>query len=90
MDVFVFPSIYEGLPVSIVESQIAGIRTITSDSVTHECFYKPSLIPLSLKEGEKVWADAIINESLIGPYDRDINEFNMAEVVRSLELMYKS
>lgn len=90
MDVFVFPSIYEGFPVSIVESQIAGIRTITSDTVTNECFYKPSLIPLSLKEGEEVWADAIINESLIGPYDRDINEFNMVKVVRSLELMYKS
>lgn len=90
MDVFVFPSIYEGLPVSIVESQIAGIRTITSDSITQECFYKPSLIPLSLNEGAKKWAEAILNENLKSDYDRDINEFNMAEVVKKLELMYKS
>lgn len=88
MDVFVFPSIYEGLPVSIVESQIAGIRTITSDSLTHECFYRPFLIPLNLEKGCRFWADVILNEEIKSDYDRDINEFNMAEVVRKLEIMY--
>lgn len=90
MDVFVFPSIYEGLPVSIVEAQIAGIRTITSDSVTSECFYKPTLVPLSLSLGVDKWADAILDTSITSEYNRDINEFNMAEVVRRLEQMYKS
>lgn len=90
MNVFVFPSVYEGLPVSVVESQIAGIRTVTSDSVTHECFYKSSLIPLNLKEGSEVWAHAVLDESLHSDYDRDINEFNMLEIVKKLEIMYKS
>ncbi len=90
MDVFVFPSIYEGLPVSIVEAQIAGIRTITSDSVTSECFYKSTLIPLSLSLGVDKWADTILDTSITSEYNRDINEFNMAEVVCKLEQMYKS
>mgnify|MGYP003296821730 CR=1 FL=1 len=90
MDVFVFPSIYEGLPVSIVESQIAGIRTITSNSVTNECFYKPSLIPLSLSDGAQVWAETILDTSITGQYNRDIHEFDMAMVVKELERMYKS
>lgn len=90
MDVFVFPSIYEGLPVSIVESQIAGVRTITSDNVTNECFYKPLLIPLKLSYGADVWAKTILDTSITGPYDRDIKEFDMSEVVKKLEKMYKN
>lgn len=89
MDVFVFPSIYEGLPVSIVESQIAGVRTITSDNVTNECFYKPSLIPLKLSDGADVWAETILDTSITGPFNRDIKEFDMSEVVKTLEKIYK-
>lgn len=89
MDVFVFPSIYEGLPVSIVESQIAGVRTITSDNVTKECFYKPLLISLKLSDGAEVWAETILDTSITGPYNRDIKEFDMSEVVKTLEKIYK-
>ncbi len=36
-DVFILPSIYEGLPVTSIEAQIASLPTIISDSVTDEC-----------------------------------------------------
>lgn len=35
-DTFILPSFYEGLPVSVVESQAAGLQTIISDNVTNE------------------------------------------------------
>ncbi|MEH6891950.1 glycosyltransferase family 1 protein [Bacillus sp. JJ864] len=35
-DVFVFPSIYEGLPVTLIEAQGAGLPCIISDAVTKE------------------------------------------------------
>lgn len=35
-DVFVLPSIYEGLPVSLVEAQVSGLQCIVSDKVTDE------------------------------------------------------
>ena len=36
MDYFVFPSKYEGLPVTLVEAQISGVQCIISDVITDE------------------------------------------------------
>lgn len=34
MDVFLFPSLYEGLPVALIEAQAAGLPCIVSDKIT--------------------------------------------------------
>jgi glycosyltransferase involved in cell wall biosynthesis len=36
MDVFVFPSLYEGLPVTLIEAQGAGLPCVVSDHITEE------------------------------------------------------
>ena len=36
MDLFLFPSLFEGLPVVLVEAQAAGLNCIVSDSITSE------------------------------------------------------
>lgn len=36
MDVFVFPSLWEGLPVSVVEAQANGLHCLLSDVITHD------------------------------------------------------
>jgi glycosyltransferase involved in cell wall biosynthesis len=36
MDIFLFPSLWEGLPVTIVEAQAAGLRVILADAITKE------------------------------------------------------
>jgi glycosyltransferase involved in cell wall biosynthesis len=38
MDVFVFPSLYEGLPVALIETQVSNLRCIVSDNVPKEAF----------------------------------------------------
>ncbi|UYO99175.1 glycosyltransferase [Oceanotoga sp. DSM 15011] len=61
MDVFVFPSLWEGLPVTVVEAQASGLPCIVSDNVTKEVFITPNIISESLMKGSEYWADKILS-----------------------------
>lgn len=58
-DIFVFPSIFEGLPVSLVEAQANGLPILVSDSVSAEIKLSSTVEFYSLDKGTKAWADKI-------------------------------
>ena len=60
MDCFVFPSLYEGLPVTLIEAQAAGLPCIVSDGVPEECAKTDLVkhIPLSVSAAH--WAGEIL------------------------------
>ncbi len=90
MDVFVFPSLFEGLPVSMVEAQVVGLRTIASNKITEECFFSPNAISLSIDESPRKWAEIINDVSYVSDYHRDIDLFNMQkEIIRLGEIYEK-
>jgi glycosyltransferase involved in cell wall biosynthesis len=61
MDVFVMPSICEGLPLVGIEVQAAGLPTFFADVITEEvCIVKQLVTRLSLSEPASVWADEIL------------------------------
>ena len=60
MDVFVFPSLYEGLPVSLVEAQAAGLPCIISDRVPDACMLTDLVQRVDLVESARQWAERIL------------------------------
>lgn len=60
MDMIVFPSIYEGLPVTIIESQAAGLKSIISDSITNEVMITSLVERLSLSLDASIWAQRVL------------------------------
>lgn len=60
MDVFVFPSIYEGLPVVLVEAQASGIKIVASTNITDEICLCPEIEMMELSLGAKKWADKVL------------------------------
>ncbi len=61
MDVFVFPSLYEGLPVTLIEAQAAGLKVLASDTITEEVRLSDLIQFISLKESPALWAKKIVD-----------------------------
>ncbi len=60
MDVFLFPSHYEGLGMVCIEAQAAGLPCLASDAVPDEAKAMENMEFLSLNDTAKVWADELI------------------------------
>lgn len=60
-DIFVLPSFYEGVPVTIIEAQANGLACLLSDSITKEICFNKNVQYLSLTEPKEVWGDWIIS-----------------------------
>lgn len=71
MDLFLMPSFYEGLPVSLVEVQTNGVPALVSDSITKDVKMKNNLHYISLSESSEDWADEALR--LLSEGNREIN-----------------
>lgn len=58
MDVFAFPSLYEGMPLSIIEVQANALPCILSAGVPRDVYLTDLIRPMSLEDPEQ-WAEAI-------------------------------
>ena len=64
MDVFLMPSYFEGLPVTLVEAQASGIKCVVSDVITEEVNCTNLINWISLNKTPEYWAEHIIENSL--------------------------
>lgn len=64
MDCFLFPSKWEGLPVTVVEAQAAGLPCFVSDTVTKDVGISELVTYLPIDEGAEVWSNAVLSSDL--------------------------
>ncbi len=93
LDVFLLPSKYEGLPVSLVEAQCSGLHCFISDTITKDVEATDRLHYMSLKESCSVWANEILKFN-DGYERRDVKDkifnshFNIKNEARKLQEFY--
>lgn len=61
MDVFVFPSLFEGTPLSILEVQANGLPCVISDKVPPDVFLTDLIHTLSLSDSKETWKEMIMS-----------------------------
>ena len=88
MDVFVFPSLYEGLGLVLIEAQVSGLRCIVSDAVPTEAFQTDLAVPVSLSEPASKWCDIILDDSIKGVAHGNIEDYDMNKEIKRLEKLY--
>lgn len=63
MDIMVFPSFYEGLPVTLIEAQATGLKVLASDAVSREADLTGLIRYVSLDKSAIEWSDIVIEEA---------------------------
>ncbi len=89
MDLFIFPSKFEGLPVTLIEAQANGLKILASNKITKEVKLTENLEFVSLKTSPKKWAEKVNFQN----YNRNINikklrMYNIKEQANILEERY--
>ena len=91
MDIFIFPSIYEGLGIALIEAQLSGVDCIVSDNIQKEALITDNV---TIKELDyKEWKDCILNKKIsterrIDINDERIKKYDILNIIRKLEDIY--
>lgn len=71
VDIIMMPSLYEGLPLTLIEQQANGLQCIVADTITREVDKTGNVKFLSLNESNNAWAKKIVeSDCMKGRSDR--------------------
>jgi glycosyltransferase involved in cell wall biosynthesis len=62
LDVFVFPSFYEGMPNTVIEAQATGLPCVIADTITREADITGLVEYLPLSESAERWAKTALEK----------------------------
>lgn len=67
-DIFLFPSLWEGLPLTCIEAQTSGLPVLMSDVISDETIVTDNVTTLPLSKSAEEWADAVLD--ILSGYNR--------------------
>ena len=93
-DIFAFPSLYEGLPLTLLEAQAAGLPCIISNTISKEAIISDLVFACELNS-EKIWMDKF-NEIIQQKSKREKNTeeikksgYDIISVAKQLQEIYR-
>lgn len=88
MDVFLFPSLYEGFPIVLLEAQSIGTKCVVSDTITKDIILNNNIISLSLNESIEKWSECILANHTNIEKNKDLEKYDINNIVKELEKKY--
>lgn len=87
MNVFLFPSLFEGLGIVLIEAQAARLKCVISDTIPKAATVSNYVTALSLEDELSVWTEAVL-ASVPNEFEGDFSDWDIKRVVKKLERIY--
>lgn len=86
IDLLIFPSIFEGMPLTLIEAQINGLPILASDNIDQNINLDNNIIFKSLNESKSDWAETALKMKR-----KKVNYSNFSEydVKKSMDKIYR-
>jgi|LSQX01.3.fsa_nt_gb glycosyltransferase involved in cell wall biosynthesis len=92
MDLFILPSLFEGLPVAAIEAQAAGLPCIISDTISKDVKITDNVYFKSINESPEEWARCIRNTPHLRANTREdiiSSGYDINSLIKRLEGLYQ-
>lgn len=95
IDIILFPSLYEGLGIVLIEAQCAGLPCIISDTIPKEAKVTGLVKNMSLKQNSQCWAEMLVefyNNTSRKDISREIinSGYDIRSIVKKIENYYEN
>ncbi|MCR8968937.1 glycosyltransferase [Facklamia sp. 7083-14-GEN3] len=92
-DLFVFPSFYEGLPISLIEAQVNGLNVFMSNTISDEVIISDRCKQISIDNSSKIQASKLLEIGLPEIFSRTNNinnKYNIQNTINDILKIYYS
>lgn len=90
INVFLFPSRYEGISIALIEAQAKGKYCVVSNNVNYESFFSNKIKVLDLNLSNYEWAKNCLIQTSNITCNKSIDSFDINKIVLDLENLYLS
>lgn len=89
IDVLILPSVFEGVPVTVVEAQVSKTPCVISNVVNKDVVISDGCVSMNTEDSDDNWADQILEiRRKAVMLDERANAYNIRHAVKDLEMKY--
>lgn len=90
MDVFLFPSLYEGFPITLIEAQAAGVKCVISSTIDKNSVLSSNTFMVNLEDPIEHWNEIILNSELKNSKFGELDNYDIYKSIEKLVDLYKT